>query len=272
MDKSLIHIAAKDPKTWTSDDRPRIYVPDSLPYLFEYYSNAAQDDQHSGLEVCILPTKEVTPTYVKKLNARPGILALQMRRKSNSLEGLQFDVPGGRFNELYGWDAYFSALGLLDTGRVHIAKDIVMNHCFEIEHYGCILNANRTYYLGRSQPPFLTDLTLRVFARIRPEPDAEDFLRNAICAAIKEYHRVWMAHPRFDPDTGLSRYRPAGAGIPPEVEDTQYDHIILPRARLRNLSKAEFIDGFNEGTIIDHELDDYFLHDRAVRESGHDTS
>ena len=28
------------------------------------------------------------------------------------------------------------------------------NFIYEIHHYGKILNANRSYYLGRSQPPF----------------------------------------------------------------------------------------------------------------------
>ena len=44
------------------------------------------------------------------------------------------------------------------------------------------------------------------------------WLKRAIQAAIKEYHTVWMAEPRLDPKTGLSRYRPHGKGIPPETE------------------------------------------------------
>lgn len=36
----------------------------------------------------------------------------------------------------------------------------------------------------------------------------------------------------------------------------------------------EFIEAYNryDGTVTEPELDEYFLHDRAVRESGHDTS
>jgi alpha,alpha-trehalase len=34
----------------------------------------------------------------------------------------------------------------------------------------------------------------------------------------------------------------------------------------------EFVDAYNNGRVEEPELDDYFLHDRAVRESGHDTS
>ena len=74
-------------------------------------------------------------------------------------------VPGGRFNEMYGWDSYFIQVGLLRDGEVERARDMVDNFLYEIEHYGTILNANRTYYLTRSQPPFLTRMMLGVYER-----------------------------------------------------------------------------------------------------------
>ncbi len=72
-------------------------------------------------------------------------------------------VPGGRFNEMYGWDSYFIQVGLLRDGEIARARDLVENFIYEIEHYGTILNANRTYYLSRSQPPFLTRMILGVY-------------------------------------------------------------------------------------------------------------
>src|SRR5262245_6100648 len=65
-------------------------------------------------------------------------------------------VPGGRFNEMYGWDSYFIQVGLLRDGETERARDMVENFIYEIVNYGTILNANRTYFLSRSQPPFLT--------------------------------------------------------------------------------------------------------------------
>ena len=62
-------------------------------------------------------------------------------------------VPGGRFNEMYGWDSYFIILGLLQDEEIALAKNMVDQLAYEIEHYGMILNANRTYLLTRSQPP-----------------------------------------------------------------------------------------------------------------------
>ncbi len=74
-------------------------------------------------------------------------------------------VPGGRFNEMYGWDSYFIQLGLLRDSEVELARDMADNFLYEIRNYGKILNANRTYYLTRSQPPFLTQMLLGVYER-----------------------------------------------------------------------------------------------------------
>src|SRR5579883_3580486 len=74
-------------------------------------------------------------------------------------------VPGGRFNEMYGWDSYFIQRGLLRDGLDTLARDMAENFLYEIRNYGAILNANRTYYLTRSQPPFLTEMVLGVYER-----------------------------------------------------------------------------------------------------------
>jgi alpha,alpha-trehalase len=215
---------------------------------------------------------------VRDLNKKPGLLAIAMEEwidpatKKKDLRGLPFVVPGGRFNELYGWDSYMESLGLLINDRVDLVKPMVQHFCFCIKHYNKILNANRTYYLCRSQPPFLTDMALRVYERIKHEPGALDFLREAILAAIKEYHSVWMNSPRLDPKTGLTRYRPGGMGVPPETEATHFEHILAPYAEKHGMTFREFVDAYNHRRVSEPELDDYFLHDRAVRESGHDTS
>ena len=277
IDASSIQVAGMDPKDWTDDPRPRIYVPRGAPEQYAYYTHVAKDRPELRLDVQWLPEK-ITPEAVRDMNSKPGLLALAMEETikpdtaEKTLAGLPFVVPGGRFNELYGWDSYMESLGLLLSNKAHLAKSMVQHFCFCIEHYGKILNANRSYYLCRSQPPFLTDMALRVYEKIKSEPGALDFLRTAILAAIKEYHSVWMAAPRFDPITGLSRYRPDGLGVPPETEASHFTHILEPYAKKLGISFTEYVEGYNNGTIKEPELDDYFLHDRAVRESGHDTS
>lgn len=98
------------------------------------------------------------------------------------------------------------------------------------------------------------------------------WLKRAIQAAIKEYHTIWVNEPRIDPKTGLSRYRPEGLGIPPETEASHFTHILEPYAAKHGLSVLEFTEKYNDGVLHEPELDEYFLHDRAVRESGHDTT
>lgn len=144
-------------------------------------------------------------------------------KKEKQLRGIPFIVPGARFNELYNWDSYFISLGLVVDNMVDMAKGTVDHFIFEIEHYGKILNGNRTYYLMRSQPPFLTDMALQVYSRLEAKDEKEElenknWLKGAIRAAIKEYHTVWMSKPRRDDKTGLSRFRPEGLGVPPETE------------------------------------------------------
>jgi alpha,alpha-trehalase len=274
----VIDVIARDPKDRTGHPRPRIYVPRGVPEQYEYYCRVAAERPEINLDVQYLPEGRITPEYVRDLNDKPGLLAVAMeeqvdpRTGETSLRGLPFVVPGGRFNELYGWDSYMESLGLLHNDRVDLAKSMVLNFCFCIRHYGKILNANRSYYLLRSQPPFLTDMALRVYEKIRHEPGALDFLRTAMLAAIKEYHTVWMAEPRLDRTTGLSRYRPDGVGVPPECEASHFTHLLEPYAQKHGLAFDDFIAAYNSGAVEEPDLDEYFLHDRAVRESGHDTS
>src|SRR5205807_6911523 len=64
-------------------------------------------------------------------------------------------VPGGRFREVYYWDSYFTMLGLVASGRTDLVRDMLDNFAYLVETVGHIPNGNRTYYLSRSQPPYL---------------------------------------------------------------------------------------------------------------------
>ncbi|KAM5513573.1 trehalase [Fusarium oxysporum f. sp. phaseoli] len=277
LDGFTIDLAARDPKDWTDDPRPRIYIPVGAPEQFEYYQQVAKDRPELRLDLQLLP-ETITPQLVRDMNDKPGVLALAMETVKDpetgkeTLKGLPFVVPGGKFNELYGWDSYMIILGLLADGKVDLAKSIVRNFCFCIKHYGKVLNATRSYYLCRSQPPFLTDMALRVYEKIKHEPDAKEFLRMALLASIREYYNIWVAEPRLDPITGLSRYRPEGLGVPPEAEASHFAHILEPYAKKYGMTWQDFVKAYNREEIKEPELDEYFMHDRAMRESGHTTS
>ncbi|KAI0319518.1 alpha,alpha-trehalase-neutral trehalase [Amylostereum chailletii] len=279
IDGDGLEIICADPKNRTGRVQPRIYVPHAEPAMAAYYRKIALEKPHLNLDVQVLPPNPDDPHFVKSLNSKPGILALAMNEVDDghggrTLKGIPFIVPGARFNELYNWDSYFISLGLLVDGQVQMAKGIVDHFIFEIRHYNKILNGSRSYYLARAQPPFLTDMALQIYNQLdRTDLDSNrQWLKRAIQASIKEYHTVWVSEPRMDPKTGLSRYRPGGVGIPPETEATHFTHILEPYAHKHGLSVLEFSEKYNEGLLKEPELDEYFLHDRAVRESGHDTT
>lgn len=270
IDGPTIVEVAKDPKDRAEHAVPRIYVPETATGQYEYYLKIAKDYPESNLQVCLLPKGFHEKPW--DLRAENGILALEMEGNPPDLHPVQYVVPGHRFNEFYGWDSYFSALGLLEIGNVDAARDVARHFIFEIEHYGSVLNANRSYYLGRSHPPFLTDLVLRVHSRTEDSEAARAFLQHGIVAAIREYENVWTSHPRLDPATGLSRYRANQVGVPPEVEEGHYDWVLQSFANEEGISIDDLIDRYNKGVIQNSELDRFFLHDRAIRESGHDNS
>ena len=67
-------------------------------------------------------------------------------------------VPGGRFREVYYWDSYFTMIGLGVSGRVDLIESMLDNFAFLIDAVGFVPNGNRTYYLGRSQPPYFSSM------------------------------------------------------------------------------------------------------------------
>ena len=130
----------------------------------------------------------------------------------------KYVVPGGRFNEMYGWDSYFIIRGLLRAGRVGLARGMVENFFFEIENYGAMLNANRTYYLTRSQPPFLSSMAVDVYEALHKSGGTADksWLERAYADLNKDYE-MWTRAPHLAGETGLSRYYDFGEGPPPEA-------------------------------------------------------
>lgn len=67
-----------------------------------------------------------------------------------------FIVPGGRFRETYYWDTYFTMLGLQESHKTQLIRDMVDNFAYLLNRFGHIPNGTRTYYLTRSQPPFFS--------------------------------------------------------------------------------------------------------------------
>ncbi|MBN2165770.1 MAG: alpha,alpha-trehalase TreF [Marinilabiliaceae bacterium] len=95
-------------------------------------------------------------------------------------------VPGGRFREMYYWDSYFTMIGLAQSGRKDLIKNMLDNFKFLIDTYGYIPNGNRSYYLTRSQPPFFS-LMVKLYADI-----TDKAAYNTYQSALEKEYAFWM--------------------------------------------------------------------------------
>jgi alpha,alpha-trehalase len=113
-------------------------------------------------------------------------------------------------------------------------------------------------------------MVIEVFETM-PVKDLE-WLKENISVAIHEYETVWMQANKRLISNGLNRYLAEGIGLPPETEEGHYDDILKPYAAALQMPIPDYERGYYQRKIQNPELDAYFVHDRSVRESGHDTS
>lgn len=286
IDAAHLAQVVTDSKVQSRDEY--LYVPASDPnavHYFEAFEKAKGENLSPPIKIVLLPPPaEITGKFVRDLDGAHGLLSLALVTNSDgSISGEPYVVPGGRFNELYYWDSYFITLGLLQDGRKGLARSQADNLLYEMEHYGKIPNGNRTYYLTRSQPPFLTSLIRAVF-----ESGAADthWLASALKVAMDEYQNVWMSgnHLVQVGPYRLNRYYGSGYGPCPEVEPGHYDEQIVPwltqaesetgsiLTPRRFLNEFLYCGDFANLTVNGMTLGEFFKQDRAVRESGHDTT
>src|SRR5579859_4533839 len=150
--------------------KTRAYIDHAWTSLTRSQTDCASltDSKVTNHPVLYVPADQAMPPQVIEVGKRCSVEVKPLPRKIEQLgdidatrlpkQGLlylpyPYVVPGGFFNEMYGWDSYFILLGLVADHRLELAKDMVDNALYEVEHYGAVLNANRTYYLSRSQPP-----------------------------------------------------------------------------------------------------------------------
>ncbi len=271
IDEGGLQNIFRDTKTRTIDGYNYVYVPHDDSMAYDYFSGIAAKRADFKMKVVMLPAK-ITPKYVESLNERAGILSLKLvKSPEGKIEGAPFVVPGSRFNEMYGWDSYFITLGLLENGRVSLAKSMVDNFIYEIDNYGKILNANRIYYLTRSQPPFFTSMAMAVYRYLPRDTATTAWLKEVLEAAIKQYDDYWMG-PEHLTWTGLSRYYDDGIGPPPEVEPGRYNYLYAEYGKKCGMDAAKFESDYLSGKLKVPALDKFFTDDRSMRESGHDAS
>ena len=286
-----------------------LYVPHDDERAERYYRSLLP--HHPSLVVCRLP-ETVSPEWVNALSAsdrhgsRHGLLSLALEERrapekegETTLQGVPYVVPGGRFNELYGWDSYFHVLGLMQDEKYELARSIVDNQLYEVRHYGQVLNANRTYYLTRSQPPFLSSAVRSMWQHRQRSLVDRAWLEDAVHLLEEEYVRVWTGPQRSTPlckvrsfnggseastpsterqverKVCLSAYHAAGLGEPPEVEEGHFSWLYEERATKWKMDEKTLQSAYHDRKLPQEQLtwlDAFFMQDRSMRESGHDTT
>ena len=126
-------------------------------------------------------------------------------------------VPGGRFRELYYWDSYFTMLGLEASGRGELCQSLAANFADLAARFHLIPNGNRTYYLSRSQPPFLSLMVDLIHAHGGAAAPYQ--------AALRTEYAYWLDQT---PGTRHSVRLPDGS-----VLQRYYDQLDTPRPEAR---------------------------------------
>lgn len=133
-------------------------------------------------------TSDTNKTVEENIETLWNVLTRQPDKKAGTLISLPYPyvVPGGRFGEIYYWDSYFTMLGLKASGKKEMLENMVNNFSYLINTLGYIPNGNRSYFIGRSQPPFYS-LMIQLLADCK----GRDVLISCLPQLEKEY-QFWM--------------------------------------------------------------------------------
>ena len=180
-----------------------------------------------------------------------GVLTRQPDDENSSIISLPnpYVVPGGRFGEIYYWDSYFTMLGLQISDKIDLIENMIDNFAFLINEFGYIPNGNRTYFLGRSQPPFFS-----LMVKLLSESTYKKVLLKYLPKLVAEYN-FWMKDSEILTDKNnasrrvvrmkdceiLNRYFDENDSPRPESfrEDVELSHDFKQKTQLfRNLRAA----------------------------------
>jgi len=166
-------------------------------------------------------------------------------------------VPGGRFREVYYWDSYFTMLGLKESGEVDMIENMIRNFAWLIENYGHIPNGNRTYYLGRSQPPFFSCM-VELLAGIKGDSIYQIFLPD-----MEKEYAFWMdGADKIEPGQAYRRVVKLKDG---KLLNRYWDDSTSPRPESY---REDFLTAEKSG----RDKTEMYQHLRAAAESGIDFS
>lgn len=170
-------------------------------------------------------------------------------------------VPGGRFGEIYYWDSYFTMLGLQVAGQGSKIRNMVDNFAYLIKTFGFIPNGNRTYFLGRSQPPFFSFM-VNLLSEVQGRRTLLTYLPQ-----LQQEYDFWM-----NGKTQLSAQRPAYRRVVRLSDGMYLNRYYDDRETPRPESYREDVQLAQKNTRSAAEAQVLYRHLRAGAESGWDYS
>ncbi|RDC63750.1 alpha,alpha-trehalase TreF [Adhaeribacter pallidiroseus] len=263
-----VQLQAVFPDSKTFPDCIPLHTPEAIMQAYQTEKNTADFNlkafvlQHFKLPPAPATNfkSDTTQPVQAHINTLWPVLTRQPVPEVSSLIPLPhaYIVPGGRFREIYYWDSYFTMLGLQAAGQTQLIQNMVDNFTFLIDKVGFIPNGNRSYYTGRSQPPFYA-----LMVKVLRDAKGQRILKNYGPALQKEYE-FWM-----DGAGNLSGSNPAYRRVvrlpDNSILNRYYDDFPAPRP-----------EAYKEDVKLAQETgrnpEEVYRHLRAAAESGWDFS
>jgi alpha,alpha-trehalase len=162
------------------------HTPNNWQHVLDLYTAQSERPGFDGNAFCrehfILPQGSIPLDDTGTSQNRPPIedhidsmwSKLRQESPADTASGLlalphPYYAPGERFNESYGWDTYFTALGLAAQDKWDEVYDAVDNHAYMINRFGHVPNGNRKYFLSRSHPPVFSHMVELLASHHGPE-------------------------------------------------------------------------------------------------------
>ncbi len=166
-------------------------------------------------------------------------------------------VPGGRFNEIYYWDSYFTMLGLAESKRYDLIESMLDNFAYLIDEFGFIPNGNRTYFCSRSQPPFFS-LMMKLLAEEKGSNVYTNYEEQ-----LKAEYKFWMdgIQDISEKNTSVKHV----VNLDGDVLNRYFDSQASPRAEM-------FYTDEKDSAESKQRKETYYASVRAACESGWDFS
>jgi neutral trehalase len=159
-----------------------------------------EDSKVTSKPTLYLPTDFIADANFKAFEKRCQVNVLRLRHVLGRLDDVPvsslgqsgllylpkpYIVPGGRFNEMYGWDSYFIEMGLLADGRLDLAKGMLENFLFEVEHYSGVRNAN-------SSPCIVADQALSSVRQKTPDGQDNNAIKTEGGSLCRTDFGIWL--------------------------------------------------------------------------------